>query len=159
LRYFNAAGAAPDGSLGERHDPETHLIPLVLRVAADRLSHISVFGDDYPTPDGTCIRDYIHVSDLCEAHLLSLQRLASGGESSAYNLGNGHGFSVRQVIDAAERITGQRIPVKNAPRRAGDPPRLVADSAKAARELDWRPCRADLETIIADAWRWEQRRR
>ena len=155
LRYFNAAGADPEGELGERHDPETHLIPLVLQAAAGRRPHITVFGQDYATPDGTCIRDYVHVNDLGEAHLLALQRLWDGGTSAAYNLGNGNGFSVREVIDTARAVTGREIPVEYGERRAGDPARLVADSRQAQTELGWTPHRADLATIIADAWRWE----
>jgi UDP-glucose 4-epimerase len=157
LRYFNAAGAAPDGSLGERHQPETHLIPLVLQAAAGKRPGIEVYGDDYSTPDGTCIRDYIHVTDLCNAHMLALEKLASGAPSNAYNLGNGQGFSVREVISAAERVTGRAIHFSISPRRHGDPPRLVAEASRATAELGWRPQRADLETIIADAWRWESR--
>ncbi len=155
LRYFNAAGADPEGELGERHDPETHLIPLVLQAASGRRPAISVFGTDYDTPDGTCIRDYVHVDDLCAAHLLALQRLWQGGGSGRYNLGNGNGFSVREVIDTARRVTGRDIPLRFESRRAGDPARLVADSGRARRELGWQPARGDLETIIADAWRWE----
>lgn len=155
LRYFNAAGADPDGELGERHDPETHLIPLALQVASGRRPSITVFGDDYATPDGTCIRDYIHVNDLGEAHWLALQRLWEGGSSTAYNLGNGHGFSVREVIDTARAVTGREIPVEYGQRRPGDPARLVADARRAQAELGWKPRRADLATIIADAWRWE----
>ena len=157
MRYFNAAGADPDGLLGERHEPETHLIPLVLRAASGRLPHIKVFGRDYDTPDGTCIRDYVHVTDLCQAHLLALDTLLQGGDSAIFNLGNGHGFSVQQVIDVAKRVTGCAIPVVNAPRRAGDPARLVADAARAMRELNWRPQYADLETLIRHAWSWEQK--
>lgn len=155
LRYFNAAGADPDGELGERHEPETHLIPLVLRAAAGRLPEVTVFGTDYDTPDGTCIRDYIHVTDLCEAHWLALQRLGAGGESTAYNLGNGNGFSVREVIDAARAVVGRDIPVRHGARRPGDPARLVADSRRARAELGWEPRHADLATMIAHAWRWE----
>lgn len=158
LRYFNAAGADPDGELGERHDPETHLIPLALQVASGRRPSITVFGDDYATPDGTCIRDYIHVNDLGEAHWLALQRLWEGGGSTAYNLGNGHGFSVREVIDTARAVTGREIPVEYGQRRPGDPARLVADARRAQAELGWKPRRADLATIIADAWRWEMGR-
>ena len=157
LRYFNAAGADPEGELGERHEPETHLIPLVLRAAAGRLPEITVFGTDYDTPDGTCIRDYIHVTDLCEAHWLALQRLWAGGESTAYNLGNGNGFSVREVIDAARTVTGRDIPVQYGARRSGDPARLVADARRARTELGWEPRHADLATMIAHAWRWELR--
>jgi UDP-glucose 4-epimerase len=155
LRYFNAAGADLDGQLGERHEPETHLIPLVLQVASGRRSQIAVFGRDYPTPDGTCIRDYIHVVDLCSAHLLALQRLHDGGHSDCFNLGNGEGFSVQQVIDSARRISGRPIAVLDAPRRDGDPARLVADPAKARSLLGWTPQHAQLDTIIETAWRWE----
>jgi UDP-glucose 4-epimerase len=158
LRYFNAAGADPDGELGERHEPETHLIPLVLRAAAGRLPEVTVFGTDYDTPDGTCVRDYIHVTDLCEAHWLALQRLRAGGESTVYNLGNGQGFSVREVIDTARAVTGLGIPVHYGARRPGDPARLVADARRAQAELGWEPRYNDLVTIIAHAWRWEQRR-
>ena len=155
LRYFNAAGADPEGELGERHEPETHLIPLALRAAAGRLPEVTVFGTDYDTPDGTCIRDYIHVTDLCEAHWLALRRLWAGGESAAYNLGNGNGFSVREVIDTARAVTGRDIPVRHGARRPGDPARLVADSRRARAELGWEPRHADLATMIAHAWRWE----
>ena len=158
LRYFNAAGADPDGELGERHDPETHLIPLALQAATGRRPQITVFGKDYETPDGTCIRDYVHVNDLGEAHLLGLQRLWDGGGSAAYNLGNGNGFSVQEVIDTARVVTGREIPVAYGERRPGDPARLVADSRRARAELGWQPRRADLATIIADAWRWEMDR-
>jgi UDP-glucose 4-epimerase len=157
LRYFNAAGADPEGELGERHDPETHLIPLVLQVASGRRAEIGVFGDDYPTADGTCIRDYIHVVDLCEAHQLALDRLLREEHSLAFNLGNGAGFSVREVIEAARRVTGRAIPQRVSPRRPGDPARLVADSALAKSELGWKPKYADLETIIAHAWAWERK--
>lgn len=157
LRYFNAAGADPSGMLGERHDPETHLIPLVLQVASGRRSHIDVFGRDYPTPDGTAVRDYIHVRDLCRAHLLAMQYLLCGGATTAYNLGNGTGFSVQRVIDAAKRITGRPIETVDAPRRAGDAAVLVADSGKATRELRWKPEYPDIETILAHAWQWEVR--
>ena len=158
LRYFNAAGADPDGELGENHDPETHLIPLVLAVASGRLADISIFGTDYDTPDGTCIRDYIHVTDLAEAHLLALQALDSDKANTAYNLGTGSGYSVRQVIDMAAQITGRSIASTIAPRRAGDPPRLVAAADKARQALGWIPRYSDLETIIATAWRWECQR-
>jgi UDP-glucose 4-epimerase len=156
LRYFNAAGADPDGQLGERHDPETHLIPLVLQAASGRRESISVFGDDYDTPDGTCIRDYIHVQDLCAAHLLALNHLLAGGKSRRYNLGNGQGFSVKEVIDVARAVTQRPIEVRMQPRRAGDPPRLIADSRLIQAELNWRPEFADLSTIVAHAWGWEQ---
>ena len=157
LRYFNAAGADPGGLLGERHQPETHLIPLVLQAASGRRRHIEVFGRDYDTPDGTCIRDYIHIVDLCSAHLLALNHLDDEGQSDCFNLGNGEGFSVQQVIDAAQRITGVRIQVVDALRRAGDPARLVADASKARRMLNWTPRHAELDSIIADAWRWESK--
>lgn len=155
LRYFNAAGADPEGQLGERHDPETHLIPLVLQAASGRRPHIGVFGRDYDTPDGTCIRDYIHIEDLCSAHWLALQSLMAGAPSQAYNLGNGQGFSVQAVIDTAKRITGRSIAVVDGPRRAGDPARLVADSRLIREELGWQPRFADLATIVAHAWAWE----
>lgn len=155
LRYFNAAGADPSGLLGERHEPETHLIPLVLQALSGRRPHISVFGRDYDTPDGTCIRDYIHIVDLCSAHLLALQKLMEIGESMRFNLGNGEGFSVQQVIAAAERVTGQKIKIIEGPRREGDPARLVADATLAKKVLDWQPVYTDLETIIAHAWQWE----
>lgn len=156
LRYFNAAGADPSDLLGERHQPETHLIPLVLQAASGRRDHISVFGRDYDTPDGTCIRDYIHIVDLCQAHLLAVQKLVNGGSSAAYNLGNGNGFSVQEVIAAVQRVTGRQVTVLDAPRRAGDPARLVADSAMVRSELGWQPVYADLATIAEHAWRWER---
>lgn len=152
LRYFNAAGAAPDGELGEHHEPETHLIPLVLQAADGSRDAITVFGSDYDTTDGTCIRDYVHVQDLCEAHLLALEKLWDGGGTHAYNLGNGQGFSVRQVISAAERVTGRCIAVEEGPRRPGDPARLVADATLAHTELGWRPALHNLDTIIEHAW-------
>ena len=158
LRYFNAAGADPEGELGERHDPESHLIPLILQAASGRRSQIAVFGTDYPTRDGTCIRDYIHVWDLCQAHLLALQHLLADGESLALNLGNGLGFSVQEVIDGAGRVTGRKIPVRQEARRAGDPAILVADSAQARERLGWQPEYADLDTILAHAWAWEQQK-
>jgi UDP-glucose 4-epimerase len=155
LRYFNAAGADPSGKLGERHEPESHLIPRVLRSAAGRLDRIKVFGTDYDTPDGTCIRDYIHVSDLCVAHLASLDYLSEKQQSLRVNLGNGNGYSVRQVIDAARRVTSRDFKVEHAGRRAGDPPRLVADSALARKLLGWTPRYPELETIIEHAWKFE----
>jgi UDP-glucose 4-epimerase len=158
LRYFNAAGADPEGQLGERHDPETHLIPLVLQAASGRRANISVFGRDYDTPDGTCIRDYIHIEDLCSAHWLAVLSLMDGADSQAYNLGNGSGFSVQEVIDTAERVTGRKISVANGPRREGDPARLVADSRRAREALGWQPQYAELATIIEHAWRWESQR-
>lgn len=157
LRYFNAAGADPAGELGERHEPETHLIPLILQIASGRRPHIEVYGRDYPTPDGTCVRDYVHIEDLCQAHLLSLKYLLEGGRSTAYNLGNGDGFSVQQIIEAARRVTGREIKVVDVPRRPGDPARLVADSSRARKELKWAPRYADVESIIGHAWVWEMR--
>ena len=159
LRYFNAAGSDPEGRLGERHEPETHLIPLVLQVASGRRENVQVFGRDYDTPDGTCIRDYVHVADLCEAHRLALEHLLNGAGSAAYNLGNGSGFSVQEVIDTAVRITGKLIPVKDGPRRGGDPACLVADAQTAKQVLGWVPRYPDLEIIIRHAWQWEQRQR
>ncbi|MCB1589533.1 MAG: UDP-glucose 4-epimerase GalE, partial [Xanthomonadales bacterium] len=158
LRYFNAAGADPDCEIGEAHDPETHLVPLVLDAAAGKRPHVQIYGTDYDTPDGTCIRDYIHVSDLADAHLLALDRLAhSAAGMQAYNLGNGLGFSVREVIATAERVTGRPIPVLEGPRRPGDPPALVGDATRARAELGWQPQLADLDTIVDTAWRWHQR--
>ncbi|MCU0833678.1 MAG: UDP-glucose 4-epimerase GalE [Chromatiaceae bacterium] len=157
LRYFNAAGADPDGEIGEVHDPETHLIPLVLDAAAGRRPQVTVFGDDYDTPDGTCVRDYIHVTDLAQAHVLALQALESGAQSTAYNLGNGRGFSVREVITHAEAVTGREVPVTLGPRRCGDPPRLVGDASRAVRELGWRPHQAELTRILETAWAWHGR--
>ena len=158
LRYFNAAGADPSGGLGERHDPETHLIPLVLQAASGRRASISVFGNDWPTRDGTCVRDYIHVSDLCVAHLQALEWLEKGGRYEAFNLGNGDGATVLEVIEAARRVTAKPIKIVQAPRRAGDPPSLIADASKARRILGWQPARADIEGIVRDAWNFEQRR-
>jgi UDP-glucose-4-epimerase GalE len=155
LRYFNAAGASPDGSIGEDHDPETHLIPLVLQAAQGRRPAIEVFGTDYPTPDGTCIRDYIHVDDLAEAHLLALERLQPG-QGLRYNVGTGRGYSVREVIHTAEEVTGRPVPVKEGPRRPGDPPVLVACADKIQRELGWRPRYTDLRSILETAWKWHQ---
>jgi UDP-glucose 4-epimerase len=156
LRYFNVAGAS--GDLGEDHEPETHLIPLVLQAAAGRREHVSVFGTDYPTEDGTAVRDYIHIEDLGEAHILGLERATNPGEHRIYNLGNGTGFSVRQVIDAARAVTGREIPVKEEGRRPGDPAALVASSQKIRDELGWVPRKPDLETMIADAWAWFEAR-
>ncbi|MDM8546814.1 UDP-glucose 4-epimerase GalE [Candidatus Venteria ishoeyi] len=156
LRYFNAAGADPDGELGERHVPETHLIPLVLQAASGRRSHINVYGNDYDTPDGTCIRDYIHVTDLCQAHLLALQQLLSGQPGGAYNLGNGSGFSVQEVIDAARIVTGNNIPVVIEQRRSGDPARLVANAKASQQRFGWNPQYHQLETMLTHAWQWEQ---
>ncbi len=156
LRYFNAAGADPDGELGERHNPETHLIPLVLQAASGRRASISIFGNDYETADGTCIRDYIHVQDLCEAHMLALEHLVESGKSAQFNLGNGQGFSVQQVIDLAREVTGHDIPTQIESRREGDPAVLVADSARARRELGWTPKLSSLKNIIETTWNWEQ---
>ena len=155
LRYFNAAGASPDGDLGEDHTPESHLIPIVLQVALGQRPQISIFGDDYPTPDGTCIRDYVHVDDLAQAHLLALQQLAPG-KGIQLNLGTGRGYSVRQVIDACRKITGHPIPETIGPRREGDPPELVADSSLAQKQLGWKPRYPDIEPIVATAWKWHQ---
>jgi UDP-glucose 4-epimerase len=157
LRYFNAAGAAPDASHGECHEPETHLIPLVLQAASGRRPSIGIFGTDFDTPDGTCIRDYIHICDLCDAHLRALHFMAATPGPCAFNLGNGDGHSVREVIDSAERITGLAIQVVTQPRRAGDPARLVAASDKAMRQLGWRPRFANLDTTMNHAWAWERR--
>jgi len=155
LRYFHAAGADPEGELGERHEPETHLIPLVLQAASGRRAHIAVYGNDYDTPDGTCIRDYIHVTDLCDAHWLALKSLLHGGASQRFNLGNGQGFSVKQVIDCAQQVSGTRIRVVQEQRREGDPAILVANPAQAIHALGWAPRYASLETIISHAWAWE----
>lgn len=152
LRYFNAAGAEVGGGLGERHEPETHLVPLVLDVALGRREHITVFGTDYDTPDGTCIRDYVHVLDLCDAHLAALQHLDRGGESGAFNVGTGRGHSVTEVVEAARRVTGRPIARVDAARRAGDPPSLVASVERAARVLGWRARRVSIEEIVRDAW-------
>jgi UDP-glucose 4-epimerase len=170
FRYFNAAGADPEGDLGENHNPETHLIPLALDALTGRIPCLQIFGDDYPTPDGTCIRDYIHVADLADAHLLGLngvlgeaQRLRDAGPDAAtttpavYNLGNGKGYSVREVIQAAEAVTGRPVPTRMAPRRQGDPPVLLAAAEKAQQELGWQPSYPELEVILAHAWAWHQR--
>ena len=158
LRYFNAAGADEGSEVGEDHSPETHLIPLVLDAAAGLRPQIKIFGTDYDTPDGTCIRDYIHVSDLADAHILALKYLINGGESAAFNLGNGKGYSVREVIEAAERVTGQKVPVVEGDRRPGDPPSLVGSADKIKDALGWQPKRTDIDAIIKDAWRWHQKR-
>jgi UDP-glucose-4-epimerase GalE len=157
LRYFNAAGADPDGEIGELHAPETHLVPLVLQTALGERSHIEVYGTDYPTPDGTAIRDYIHVQDLAEAHLRALEYLLAGGETVAVNLGTGSGHSVREVVRVAEAVSGRRISCRDAPRRAGDPPVLVADPSRAAELLGWRAYVSDLETIVRTALEWHTR--
>ncbi|MFH1746217.1 MAG: UDP-glucose 4-epimerase GalE [Planctomycetota bacterium] len=155
LRYFNVAGAHPAGDIGEAHSPETHLIPLILQVPLGQREDIKVFGDDYDTPDGTCIRDYIHVCDLADAHVLALGAVEAGGVRTC-NLGNGEGFSVKQVIETCRKVTGCDIPARDAPRRPGDPDRLVASSRRAMGELGWRPRRLYLATIVADAWAWHQ---
>jgi UDP-arabinose 4-epimerase len=157
LRYFNAAGADSDGEIGELHDPETHLIPLVLQAALGQRPKVAIYGNDYPTPDGTCIRDFVHVSDLADAHVAALSYLTKGGNSVALNLGSGRGHSVREVIDVAKIIIGLDVPEVLAPRRPGDPPVLVADTARASQVLGWRAARSDLERVIADAWAWHQR--
>ena len=156
LRYFNAAGALPDGSIGEDHNTETHLIPLILQVPTGRRDHITVFGDDYPTPDGTCLRDYIHVVDLADAHVLALEYLRKGGASDIFNLGNGQGFSVKEMIAAAEKATGRSIKVEIGARRAGDPAQLIASSEKARTVLGWKPQFTDVEQVIGTAWKWHE---
>ena len=156
LRYFNASGAHPDGTIGEAHNPETHLIPLILSVAQGKRDKIYLFGDDYNTPDGTCVRDYIHVCDLASAHLLALNRLKNGGKSTAYNLGNGTCFSNKQVLEIARKVTNHPIPCEIADRRPGDPDTLIASSERAMNELNWKPQYNDLETIISTAWHWHQ---
>ena len=156
LRYFNAAGALPDGSIGEDHKTETHLIPLILQVPTGRRDHITVFGDDYPTPDGTCLRDYIHVVDLADAHVLALEYLRKGGASDIFNLGNGQGFSVKEMIAAAEKATGRSIKVEIGARRAGDPAQLIASSEKARSVLGWKPQFTNVEQVIGTAWKWHE---
>jgi len=155
LRYFNAAGASADGAIGEDHTPETHLIPLVIQAATGQRPYIEIFGTDYPTPDGTCIRDYVHVDDLAEAHLLTLEHLQPG-RGLAYNLGTGRGHSVREVIRAVEEVTSKKVPVKEGPRRAGDPAELVADAGKIRRELGWSPRYTELRPIVETAWNWHR---
>ncbi|CDG64413.1 MAG: UDP-glucose 4-epimerase [Methanobacterium sp.] len=157
LRYFNAAGADPEGEVGERHDPETHLIPLILDAAMGRREDIKIFGTDYPTPDGTCIRDYIHVTDLADAHIKALKYLEAGGKSEVFNLGNGNGFSVREVIEEARKVTGKEIKATETERRPGDPPVLVGSSQKAHEILKWQPKYADLDKIISTAWEWHKK--
>jgi UDP-glucose-4-epimerase GalE len=155
LRYFNASGASPEGTIGEDHDPETHLIPLVFQAAMGQRPHIEIFGTDYPTPDGTCIRDYIHVDDLAEAHILALGKLGPGSQLK-FNVGVGKGYSVREVIRTAEEVSGLKVPVKEGPRRAGDPAELVANADKIRRELGWSPRYADLRPIVETAWNWHR---
>jgi len=156
LRYFNAAGADADGEIGEDHNPETHLIPLIIHAALGMRPHVEVFGTDYPTADGTAIRDYIHVSDLADAHVKALEHLFAGGESLAVNLGTGRGYSVKEVIASVERVSGRTVPTRNAPRRPGDPPELVADATRAGQQLGWYPQHSSLENITRTAWVWHQ---
>ncbi|MBD8500997.1 UDP-glucose 4-epimerase GalE [Paenibacillus arenosi] len=156
LRYFNAAGASKNGTIGEDHTPETHLIPLVLQVALNQREHISVYGDDYDTADGTCIRDYIHVSDLADAHVKALQHLQDGGASNVFNLGNGNGYTVLEIIEAARVVTGHSIPAHMEARREGDPAILIADASKAREQLKWIPQWTNIQQIIASAWKWHQ---
>jgi UDP-arabinose 4-epimerase len=157
LRYFNACGADPDGDTGEDHDPETHLIPRGLMAAAGEIPHLDLYGTDYDTPDGTCIRDYIHVTDLADAHVQALQYLLDGGKTTAFNLGSGRGFSVRNVIDAIERVTGRKVPVKEMPQRPGDPPALIAKPDYAKKIIGFSPDHTELDAIIATAWRWHEK--
>lgn len=159
LRYFNAAGADPAGRIGERHDPESHLIPLILKTAKREREHIKLYGSDYPTPDGTCIRDYIHVEDLAGAHVVALNYLLDGGQSDVFNCGYGHGYSVRQVIEIAKEMTGINFAVQETERRAGDPPVLVADNSKMKQKLRWQPKYDDLKFIIRTAWDWEKKQK
>lgn len=156
LRYFNACGADPSGLIGEAHAPETHLIPNVLQVALGQRDRLTVYGDDYPTPDGTCVRDYIHVNDLASAHLLALERLLNDGASGVYNLGTGQGFSNRQIVDACREVTGHPIPTELGARRAGDPAELIASAERAHNELGWRPRYSDIREIVATAWHWHR---
>ena len=157
LRYFNAAGADHEAGLGERHEPETHLIPIVLEVAQGKRESLAIYGTSWPTSDGTCLRDYVHVSDLCEAHLVAVDHLLRGGECGAFNLGSGQGHTVREIVDVARRITGRPIATHDAPPRAGDPPALVAKVERAAKVLGWRAKRSDLPRIVSDAWAWKLR--
>lgn len=156
LRYFNACGADETGTIGEAHNPESHLIPLILQVPNGKRESVSIFGTDYDTPDGTCIRDYIHVTDLAQAHILAVKYLRNGNDSDIFNLGNGIGYSVREVIETARKVTGHPIPAVETPKRAGDPARLVASSEKARKVLGWNPTHASLENIISDAWKWHK---
>ena len=159
LRYFNVAGALHDGSIGEAHNPETHLIPIILQVANNKRETLSVYGDDYATKDGTCIRDYIHILDLCDAHVLALEYLLNGNPSDVFNLGSGEGFTVYEMVEAARKVTGHSIPLRVAPRRAGDPAILIASSSKARKVLGWNPSRENIELMIKDAWTWEKNKR
>ena len=156
LRYFNACGASPNGQIGEAHNPETHLIPLILQVPNNQREYISIFGNDYDTKDGTCVRDYIHVNDLVQAHILAMKYLRDGNESNIFNLGNGVGFTVKEVVETARKVTGHPIPAKEEPRRTGDPSTLIASSSKAREILGWKPLYDDLETIISTAWNWHK---
>jgi UDP-glucose 4-epimerase len=157
LRYFNAAGAHENGQIGEDHSPETHLVPLILQVPLGQREHIAIYGEDYPTPDGTCVRDYLHVSDLADAHILALDMLRKGGESNVYNLGSGKGFSVKEMIEVARKVTGHPIPAVVQARRSGDPAVLIASSDKIKKQLGWNPSRDSLEAIIQTAWNWHQK--
>lgn len=157
LRYFNASGGDPKGRAGEDHEPETHLIPLLFR-AIRTGQPVTLFGDDYATPDGTCIRDYIHVTDLAQAHIAAVEMLCADGESNKYNVGTGRGYSVKEVLQAVEKVTGEKVPFVMGPRREGDPPELVADSSRLQRELAWKPGYSDLETIVKTAWEWERKK-
>ncbi|TNJ64806.1 UDP-glucose 4-epimerase GalE [Paenibacillus hemerocallicola] len=158
LRYFNAAGADPDGEIGEHHDPETHLIPLLLDVAAGRVDHVDIYGNDYSSEDGTCVRDYVHVSDLADAHVMAMDKLMSGISSPCYNLGSGQGHTVLQLVRAVERVTGAKVTVRPTPRRVGDPPRLVCDPSRALAELGWKPKHSSLEEMLKHAWLWHRKR-
>ena len=159
LRYFNAAGADSNNEIGEEHEPETHLIPLVLDAASGRRRNVTILGTDYYTPDGTCVRDYIHVADLAEAHVMALKALIDGAQSSPYNIGSGRGYSVREIISAVERVTGLKVPVSTGKRRDGDPPALVSDATKAREILSWQPKQSDIDQIVRTAWAWHQRAR
>lgn len=156
LRYFNAAGADPSGTIGEDHTPETHLIPLILEAALGKRDSITIFGQDYDTTDGTCVRDYVHVNDLASAHILAMEYLHKGGESTVFNLGSGHGFSVQEIVDAAKEITGVDFKVEYGPRRAGDPSTLIASSNKIKNLLGWNPIHSEVKQVIRDAWKWHQ---
>lgn len=158
LRYFNACGAHPSGEIGERHEPEAHLIPNILKVLTGEKKELNIFGDDYATPDGTCVRDYVHIEDLADAHLLALEYLGKGNKSDAFNLGSGNGYSVKEIVDMVEKVTGKKVKVKMAPRRPGDPAKLVATSAKALKVLGWKT-KHDLESIIKTAWAWEKKQK
>lgn len=156
LRYFNAAGAHESGTIGEDHNPESHLIPIIMQVLNGKREKLGIFGDDYPTPDGTCIRDYIHISDLADAHIKAVESLRAGAQSTAYNLGNGNGFSVKEVVDTVEKVVGKEVKNEITPRRAGDPAVLVASSEKIKRELGWKPRYDSLEKIVSSAWKWHE---